>query len=126
MFYHSFLFSSFPPFSFPFFKSSFKFFPVFHFGQNFSPPRGGGEWPEYMSLFSCKPQQIICPSVRPFVSSLRTYIISEHLFGNDWSSYHQNMARLSIGHLRRFTTFNMSLRNYRKEKNLNFFVGLEV
>ena len=33
-FYHSFLFfSSFPPFSFPFFKSSFKFFPVFHFGQ---------------------------------------------------------------------------------------------
>ena len=27
------LFSSFPPFSFPFFKSSFKFFPVFQFGQ---------------------------------------------------------------------------------------------
>ena len=32
------LFSSFPPFSFPFFKSSFKFFPVFHFGQKISPP----------------------------------------------------------------------------------------
>ena len=47
VFYHSFLFSSFPPFSFPFFKS-FKFFPVFHFGQK-SPPGGGG-WPEYISL----------------------------------------------------------------------------
>ena len=34
-----FFFSSFPHFSFPFFKSSFKFFPVFHFG-----------WPEYISL----------------------------------------------------------------------------
>ena len=28
-----FFFSSFPPFSFPFLKSSFKFFPVFQFGQ---------------------------------------------------------------------------------------------
>ena len=32
-----FFFSSFPPFSFPFFKSSFKFFPVSHFGQNIYP-----------------------------------------------------------------------------------------
>ena len=40
MFYHSFLFSSFPPFSLPFFmKSPLKFFPVFQFGQKF--PRNG-------------------------------------------------------------------------------------
>jgi len=31
-------------------KSSFKFFPVFHFGQKFFPPPGGGKWPEYISL----------------------------------------------------------------------------
>ena len=42
------LFSYFPPFSLPFFKSSLKFFPVFHFGQKMSPPPGG--WPEYISL----------------------------------------------------------------------------
>merc|ERR1711860_159602 len=42
-FFFSFLFSSFSPFSLPFFmKSSFKFFPVFHFGQKLPPPPGGG------------------------------------------------------------------------------------
>ena len=34
-------FSSFPPFSLPFFKSSFKFFPVFNLSKKFLP--GGGE-----------------------------------------------------------------------------------
>ena len=40
-----FFFSSFPPFFFPFFNSSFKFFPVFHFGQKFPtlPREGGGD-----------------------------------------------------------------------------------
>ena len=33
MYYNSFLFFSFPLFSLPFFKSFFKFFPVFQFGQ---------------------------------------------------------------------------------------------
>ena len=32
----------FPPFPFLFFKSSFKFFPVFQFGQKIPPPQGGG------------------------------------------------------------------------------------
>ena len=27
-----------------------KFFPVFQFGEKFTPPPGGGEWPEYISL----------------------------------------------------------------------------
>ena len=37
--------------SFPFFKSSLKFFPVFQFGQKFSTPQGGrGKWQEYISL----------------------------------------------------------------------------
>ena len=39
---HNYCFSSFPPFSFPFFKSSFKFFPVFKFWKKNSHPPGGG------------------------------------------------------------------------------------
>ena len=46
-----FFFFFFPPFSLPFFMSSFKFFPVFQFGQKLSPPRGGGDG---QNIYSCK------------------------------------------------------------------------
>ena len=53
-------FSSFPPFSLPFFKSSYKFFPLFQYGQKNSPPKGGGEMtsriyiPDHISMY-CRP-----------------------------------------------------------------------
>ena len=52
-------FSSFPPFSLPFFKSSFKFFPVFHFGQkngqNTYPCIADNQW-----LTWCSTRWICC------------------------------------------------------------------
>ena len=58
VFYHSSLFSSFSPVSLPFFKSSFKFFPVFQFRQKI-----GGKCPEYISLHVCLLLKASCLTV---------------------------------------------------------------